>query len=173
MSIEDFWLAAQNLEKGRSKRELEAVVRGDYEALQRAFWSNIRFAPSHPSQSSRISFILLSCFLGSYMPPMYGSDSVGSIFDPNQTVWNLNNLPNLLTLLEEEANMQKRERGEDVSERAEDAVLPGITRSMLYFGQWKSACLLFSHLRILHAYPFLISTCVTVLQALLHGTRKT
>ncbi len=42
MSVEQFWTDSQKLENQRSKRELQASLNGDYDALQRSFWSNIR-----------------------------------------------------------------------------------------------------------------------------------
>jgi hypothetical protein len=42
---------------------------------------------------------------------MYGSDSVGTLFDTDLDIWNLNNLPSLLTLLEVEANLERKDKG--------------------------------------------------------------
>ncbi len=102
MSVEQFWSDSQRLESQRSKRELQSAGNADYDALQRAFWSNI-----------------------SFMPPLYGADSEGTLFDeslPGEH-WNVNKLPSLLS---------------DIQAHT-DTAMPGITRSMLYFGQWKSS----------------------------------
>lgn len=49
--------------------------------------------------------------------PVYGADMVGSLFHPNRkNSWNLNQLDTILQVID----------------------LPGITRSMLYFGMWKA-----------------------------------
>jgi hypothetical protein len=48
MTVDEFWKDSQKLEGQRSKRELQSVTNGDYEALQRAFWSNISCVPLLP-----------------------------------------------------------------------------------------------------------------------------
>jgi hypothetical protein len=60
------------------------------------------------------------------MPPLYGADSEGTLFDEELSgeLWNVNKLPSLLSQLQDRTGI----------------TLPGITRSMLYFGQWKSKC---------------------------------
>jgi hypothetical protein len=99
MSVENFFLDSQALDRRRSKRELEAAIRQDFDALQRSYWSNI-----------------------SFLPPLYGADSVGTLFDKDLEVWNLNKLQSLLSKVKTPDGTQ----------------LPGVTTSMLYFGQWKS-----------------------------------
>ena len=37
----------------------------------------------------------------SYSEPMYGADTMGSVFDKSITAWNVAHLPNLLDLMEE------------------------------------------------------------------------
>lgn len=50
--------------------------------------------------------------------PMYGADSLGSLFDPKMDTWNVSKLPNLLDELQEK--------------------IPGVTQSYLYAGLWKA-----------------------------------
>ncbi|CAM9571689.1 unnamed protein product [Chrysoparadoxa australica] len=51
-------------------------------------------------------------------PPVYGADTLGSVFKEDDTSWNVSKLDTILQLL-----------GEN---------LPGITSSMLYFGMWQA-----------------------------------
>lgn len=53
-----------------------------------------------------------------YAEPMYGADSLGSLFPPNFKTWNVAHLPNILDLL--------------------DAKLPGVNDAYLYAGLWKA-----------------------------------
>jgi hypothetical protein len=50
--------------------------------------------------------------------PLYGADMLGSLFDPDQPVWNVAALPGLLRALPQR--------------------LPGVCEPYLYFGQWRS-----------------------------------
>ncbi|KAK6868641.1 DNA damage-responsive transcriptional repressor RPH1 [Candida tropicalis] len=54
-----------------------------------------------------------------YSEPMYGADSLGSLFGDNVEAWNVSKLPNLLDLM--------------------DARLPGVNEAYLYGGLWKSS----------------------------------
>ena len=55
----------------------------------------------------------------SYSEPMYGADTMGSVFDKSITAWNVAHLPNLLDLMEEK--------------------LPGVNQAYLYAGLWKAS----------------------------------
>lgn len=55
----------------------------------------------------------------SYSEPMYGADTMGTVFDKSITVWNVAHLPNLLDLMEEK--------------------LPGVNQAYLYAGLWKAS----------------------------------
>ena len=53
-----------------------------------------------------------------YAPPLYGADLLGSLFDDNTSMWNLNKLPNLLDVL--------------------GTRVPGVNTAYLYLGMWKA-----------------------------------
>ncbi|ODQ78801.1 hypothetical protein BABINDRAFT_172091 [Babjeviella inositovora NRRL Y-12698] len=53
-----------------------------------------------------------------YAEPMYGADTLGSVFNPKVSSWNVSNLPNILDLMDEK--------------------LPGVNDAYLYAGLWKA-----------------------------------
>lgn len=53
-----------------------------------------------------------------FTTPLYGADTVGTVFSKDLKIWNINNLPNLLNYL--------------------DTKIPGVNESYLYAGLWKS-----------------------------------
>ncbi|CAK9440959.1 uncharacterized protein LODBEIA_P48280 [Lodderomyces beijingensis] len=54
-----------------------------------------------------------------YAEPIYGADSLGSLFNDDIKIWNVAKLPNILDLMEEE--------------------IPGVNNAYLYAGTWKAS----------------------------------
>ena len=65
------------------------------EELERAYWKTLTYAP-----------------------PLYGADMMGTLFDDETDMWNLNKLPNLLDVL--------------------GTKIPGVNTAYLYLGMWKA-----------------------------------
>lgn len=71
----------------------------DTEGIEHAYWDNIKG-----------------------VPPIYGSDVEGSLFDKSCEIWNINKLDSILSCLKKDYELET----------------PGITSSYLYFGAYKS-----------------------------------
>ncbi|QLG74587.1 hypothetical protein HG535_0G04700 [Zygotorulaspora mrakii] len=54
-----------------------------------------------------------------FTPPMYGADTLGTVFPENLKIWNVSKLPNLLDEMDQQ--------------------LPGVNNSYLYAGLWKAS----------------------------------
>lgn len=74
--------------------------KGDVEELERKFWKNLTFNA-----------------------PIYGADISGTIYDPEQRVWNVGNLGTILDLISSAYN----------------ARIEGVNTAYLYFGMWKTS----------------------------------
>ena len=106
---------AMNVKYFRDYYAAEDVSRDDMEDIERDFWRSLR-----PTMEA----------------PLYGADSVGTLFDNQQACsWNVNQLETILS-----------DGGID---------LPGITRAMLYFGMYKSMFALHSEDMDLYSINYL------------------
>lgn len=71
----------------------------DYEELERKYWKNITFNS-----------------------PLYGADISGSLYDKDQSVWNINCLGTILDLINNDMGIK----------------IEGVNTAYLYFGMWKT-----------------------------------
>lgn len=71
-----------------------------FEDLERKYWKNLTFNPA-----------------------IYGADVSGSLTDPDQPYWNINNLNSILDDLKDEYNLN----------------IEGVNTAYLYFGMWKTS----------------------------------
>jgi [histone H3]-trimethyl-L-lysine9/36 demethylase len=70
-----------------------------FDDLERKYWKNLTF-----------------------IPPIYGADLSGSVMDPEQPYWNINDLGTILNDLKEETGLR----------------IEGVNTAYLYFGMWKA-----------------------------------
>ncbi|ELT97210.1 hypothetical protein CAPTEDRAFT_153956 [Capitella teleta] len=71
----------------------------DREELERKYWKNITFNQ-----------------------PIYGADISGSLYDPDQNIWNINRLGSILDCIDDEYQVK----------------IEGVNTAYLYFGMWKT-----------------------------------
>ena len=71
----------------------------DEDELERKYWKNINFCP-----------------------PIYGADISGSLYDEDQTSWNINKLGSILDYVNKDYGIK----------------IEGVNTAYLYFGMWKT-----------------------------------
>jgi hypothetical protein len=96
MNVESKQMTVEKFkEQAERVSEEQGINKLDPEMRERKFWKTITFSP-----------------------PLYGADMLGSLFDEDLQIWNLQKLDSILNLL--------------------GTKIPGITEPYLYFGMWKA-----------------------------------
>ena len=99
-NIQQKAMTVGEFEKLANSKKYAPPAHTDFNDLERKYWKNLTFIPA-----------------------LYGADVSGSITDPEQTAWNIQNLGSILDNLEAEYGMK----------------IEGVNTPYLYFGMWKAS----------------------------------
>ena len=98
LTVAQFREQAAEMDARENSRWQQRQAEKDYDFVEQSFWKNLSYGE----------------------PPVYGADMVGTLFEGDEKVWNLDKLDTMLqkVLLQSE--------------------LPGVLNSYLYFGMWRA-----------------------------------
>ncbi|XP_063398955.1 uncharacterized protein LOC134683568 isoform X2 [Mytilus trossulus] len=98
-NIQKKGLTVKEFEKLANSERYKTPRHFDYEELERKYWKNITF-----------------------VNPIYGADISGSLYDPDQDIWNINRLGTILDYVNGDYGIK----------------IEGVNTAYLYFGMWKT-----------------------------------
>lgn len=98
-NIQKKGLTVKEFEKLANSERYKTPRHFDYEELERKYWKNIAF-----------------------VNPIYGADISGSLYDPDQNIWNINRLGTILDYVNGDYGIK----------------IEGVNTAYLYFGMWKT-----------------------------------